>query len=61
MRIGLTLENPRRETVIPLNYNQLLAASIYWALGASSTDYAEHLGAQLLIPHAPQFVLIGLQ
>ncbi|HXH13687.1 MAG TPA: CRISPR-associated endoribonuclease Cas6 [Alphaproteobacteria bacterium] len=43
MRIGLTLENPRRETVIPLNYNQLLAACIYWALGASSTDYAEHL------------------
>jgi CRISPR-associated endoribonuclease Cas6 len=43
MRIELTLENPRRETVIPLNYNQLLAACIYWALGASSTDYAEHL------------------
>jgi CRISPR-associated endoribonuclease Cas6 len=43
MRIELTLENPRRETVIPLNYNQLLAACIYWTLSASSTDYAEHL------------------
>jgi hypothetical protein len=32
MQIELTLENPRRETVIPLNYNQLLAACIYWTL-----------------------------
>jgi len=43
MRIELTLENPRRETAIPLNYNQLLAACIYWSLSASSIDYAEHL------------------
>lgn len=43
MRIELTLANPRRETVVPLNYNHLLAACVYQTLATSSTDYSEHL------------------
>lgn len=43
MRIELTLENPRSETVIPLSYNYPLATCIYRTLAASSPDYATQL------------------
>ena len=43
MRIALTLENPRPQTTIPVNYNYHLASCLYAILEASSPDYALRL------------------